>query len=89
MASSSCVEVKVLPTGYLFLPDRWIFADGHDTLKHLSPDYTFLVQHPSGRNLLFDLGMRKVCERSSLSTSLLGLGPGLGLALHVDSLNHY
>lgn len=53
-------EVYVLPTGYLWLPDRWIFADGDEQLKHLSPDYSFLIQHPSGKNVLFDLGMRKV-----------------------------
>ncbi|OAP63483.1 hypothetical protein AYL99_02710 [Fonsecaea erecta] len=53
------VDVYVLPTGYLWLPDRWIFADGDLKVRHLSPDYSFLIQHPSGQNVLFDLGMRK------------------------------
>jgi hypothetical protein len=60
MAIDQFVQVHVLPTGYLFLPDRWIFADGNLKLRHLSPDYSFLVRHPSGKNVLFDLGMRKV-----------------------------
>lgn len=54
------VKVHVLPTGYLWLPDRWIFSDGDDNLKHFSPDFSFLICHPSGRNVLFDLGLRKV-----------------------------
>lgn len=66
MESQPCVEVSVLPTGYLWLPDRWIFADGDVNLKHLSPDYSFLIRHPSGRNVLFDLGMRKVGFKCTL-----------------------
>ncbi|KIX06194.1 uncharacterized protein Z518_04168 [Rhinocladiella mackenziei CBS 650.93] len=59
MGVSKTVEVSVLPTGYLWLPDRWIFAEGDQKLSHLSPDYSFLIRHPSGKNVLFDLGMRK------------------------------
>jgi hypothetical protein len=54
------VEVSVLPTGWLYLPDTWIFSDGMPGLKHWSPDLSFLLQHPSGKKVLFDLGMRKV-----------------------------
>ncbi|KIW65757.1 hypothetical protein PV04_07985 [Phialophora macrospora] len=64
MVASPNVEVYVLPTGYLWLPDRWIFSDGDTGLRHLSPDYSFLICHPSGRNVLFDLGMRKDLERN-------------------------
>lgn len=60
MAPPQTVEVLVLPTGYLYLPDRWIFADGDTKLRHLSPDYSFLVCHPTGKKVIFDLGMRKV-----------------------------
>ncbi len=60
MRSPQEAEVYVLPTGYLWLPDRWIFADGDLKLRHLSPDYSFLIRHHSGKNVLFDLGMRKV-----------------------------
>ncbi|KIY03329.1 uncharacterized protein Z520_00020 [Fonsecaea multimorphosa CBS 102226] len=59
MAAPLTVDVYVLPTGYLWLPDRWIFADGDLQVRHLSPDYSFLIRHPSGQNVLFDLGMRK------------------------------
>lgn len=72
---ASTVEVSLLTTGYLFLPDRWIFADGDTKLRHLSPDYSFLIHHPSGNNVLFDLGMRKV----SLSCSYEEM-----FFLHVD-----
>ena len=71
MAISQTVELYVLPTGYLWLPDRWIFADGDRGVRHLSPDFSFLIRHPSGKNVLFDLGMRKV------SCILKGLEPAL------------
>jgi hypothetical protein len=63
---SPSVEVKVfaLPTGKLYLPDRWLFEDGDNNMRkarEFSPDFSFLISHPSGKHLLFDLGMRKVC----------------------------
>lgn len=75
------VEVFVLPTGYLWLPDRWIFADGDLKVRHLSPDFSFLIRHASGKNVLFDLGMRKVSSRLALRpcgncVDLWVLGPG-------------
>lgn len=27
--------------------------------RQLSPDFSFLISHPSGRHILFDLGLRK------------------------------
>jgi hypothetical protein len=54
------VDVSILPTGWLYLPDTWIFQDGKPGFKHWSPDFSFLVRHPSGRTIIFDLGMRKV-----------------------------
>jgi hypothetical protein len=59
--SSIPVDVSVLATGWLYLPDTWIFADGKPLLKHWSPDFSFLIRHHSGKSVLFDLGMRKVC----------------------------
>jgi hypothetical protein len=59
-----CVDVFALPTGKLYLPDRWLFEDGDNDMFHkrqFSPDFSFLVCHPSGKRVLFDLGMRKVC----------------------------
>ena len=61
---ASPVEVFALPTGQLTHPDRWLFEDGDDDLLRVRstyPDYSFLIRHPSGRNILFDLGLRKVC----------------------------
>jgi hypothetical protein len=62
--SSLSVSVFALPTGKLYLPDRWLFEDGDNNMykaRQFSPDFSFLIRHPSGTNLLFDLGMRKVC----------------------------
>ncbi|OJJ66093.1 hypothetical protein ASPBRDRAFT_138723 [Aspergillus brasiliensis CBS 101740] len=56
------VHVYVLPTGYLELPDTLIFAGGDPKLKHTSPDYSFLICHPAGKKVLFDLGLRKDWE---------------------------
>lgn len=60
MSSHSIVEVFALPTGYLWLPDEWIFADGDPRVKHLCPDFSFLIRQASGKNALFGLGVRKV-----------------------------
>lgn len=57
------VEVYALPTGQLSHPDRWIFEDGDEDwmkARHTYPDYSFLIRHHSGKNILFDLGLTKV-----------------------------
>jgi hypothetical protein len=64
LPNPSCfVEIYALPTGKLYLPDRWLFEDGdedYQNSRQYSPDYSFLIVHPSGEKVLFDLGMRKV-----------------------------
>lgn len=57
------VEVYALATGELNHPDRWLFEDGdEDIVKAINPypDFSFLIRHPSGQNVLFDLGLAKV-----------------------------
>lgn len=57
------VQVFALPTGWLYHPDRWLFEDGDSdqvNAKQQYPDYSFLIRHPAGQNVLFDLGLRKV-----------------------------
>lgn len=57
------VEVCALATGQLTHPDRWLFEDGDEDLmkaRRPYPDYSFLIRHPSGKNVLFDLGLAKV-----------------------------
>jgi len=64
---STSVEVHALPTGTLHLPDRWLFEDGDADIRRarqVSPDYSFLIRHPSGKNVLFDLGLRKDLENN-------------------------
>lgn len=55
------VYVSLVPTGQLFLPDKWILANANLSTKTLYPDYSFYIHHPaSGKSLMFDLGIRKV-----------------------------
>jgi hypothetical protein len=59
---TASVEVFALPTGKLYLPDRWLFEDGDNDMhnaRQFSPDFSFLIAHSSGKKVLFDLGMRK------------------------------
>ena len=61
--SAPKVKVYALPTGRLHLPERWLFEDGDDDVRRKredSPVFSFLIEHPSGRRVLFDLGLRKV-----------------------------
>lgn len=64
-SSTTVLKVYALPTGRVYLPDRWLFEDGDSSkdmksARQLSPDFSFLLSHPSGKHILFDLGMRKV-----------------------------
>lgn len=64
---ATAVRVYALPTGKIHLPDRWLFEDGDSSnemknARQLSPDFSFLLGHPSGKHVLFDLGMRKVAS---------------------------
>ena len=65
------VQVSALETGRFHLPDRWLFEDGPPdvTVGQDSPDYCFLIKHPGGTKVLFDLGLRKVSvwEQKSLT----------------------
>lgn len=64
------VEVFALPTGQLSHPDRWIFEDGDEDwmhARHVYPNFSFLIRHHSGKNILFDLGLTKVrCARTTV-----------------------
>lgn len=62
-ASTKNVNVYALPTGWIHLPDKWMFEDGDEDIvqaRQRLPDYSFLICHPSGKNILFDAGMPKV-----------------------------
>lgn len=68
-ASSATVDVRIIDTtswlsgistSHFFGPD----IKGHDVLS--CPAYSFLVEHPSGRKLIFDLGLRKDVENLAL-----------------------
>ena len=55
------VEVAALPTGHITHPLRWIFEDDKYVGKSdRFPDFSFFIKHPSGKKMLFDLGIRKV-----------------------------
>lgn len=56
-------KVYALAAGELNHPDRWLFEDGDEDIvkaKHPYPDFCFLIQHHTGKNVLFDLGLTKV-----------------------------
>ncbi|KAL3495817.1 beta-lactamase-like protein [Aspergillus germanicus] len=58
--STSTVRVRIIDTtSHIIVPfDMGAPAiKGHETLD--CPSYAFLIEHPSGRNLLYDLGVRK------------------------------
>jgi hypothetical protein len=64
VTSSVFLDVFALSTGQLSHPDRWLFEDGDNDMvkaRHVYPDYSFLIQHPGGKSILFDLGLKKVC----------------------------
>ena len=57
------VDVYALSTGELNHPDRWLFEDGDGDImgaRYPYPDFSFLIRHHSGQNILFDLGLAKV-----------------------------
>ncbi|KIY01375.1 uncharacterized protein Z520_02927 [Fonsecaea multimorphosa CBS 102226] len=65
--SAPRLDISALPTSRLQLPDRWLFEDGNvDTqvARQDSPVYSFLISHPSGKHILFDLGLRKELENN-------------------------
>ncbi|KAF3767971.1 Metallo-hydrolase/oxidoreductase [Cryphonectria parasitica EP155] len=63
--SSATVDVRIIDTTSWIggIPTKVFFTPvtkGYDTLE--CPAYSFLIEHPSGRKLLFDLGVRKDWE---------------------------
>lgn len=77
---SITLEMFALPTGKLQLPDRWIFEDGDQDLekaRQYSPYFSFLIIHPLGKKVLFDLGLRKVgfLTYALRFLAVTGLGP--------------
>lgn len=54
------MSITDIPTSFFYTPT----TKGHETL--VGPSYSFLIEHPpSGRKLLFDLGVRKDWENAS------------------------
>lgn len=73
ISSGSTVSVKMIDsTTAMKLPLSLIMGPkipGHDHLH--CPAYSFLIEHPSGRKLLYDLGTRKDLE--NLAPSILDM----------------
>jgi glyoxylase-like metal-dependent hydrolase (beta-lactamase superfamily II) len=59
--SSKFIQVSVLPSGFLTLPEHFFCADQHDrSVRNTVPSMSFLIYHPSARrHIVFDLGMRR------------------------------
>lgn len=57
---SKYARVSLLPAGFLTLPEHFFCADQHDKgVRNTVPSMSFLVLHPNGHKMVFDLGMRK------------------------------
>ena len=58
------VKLSLLPAGSLTLPEHFFCADQLDkNVRNSVPSMSFLLQHPpSGRKVVFDLGMRKILQ---------------------------
>ncbi|KAL3461033.1 beta-lactamase-like protein [Aspergillus heterothallicus] len=54
------IKLSLLPSGFLTLPSRFFCADKHSSNERLLvPSMSFLLQHPSGKKTVFDLGIRR------------------------------
>jgi glyoxylase-like metal-dependent hydrolase (beta-lactamase superfamily II) len=85
--SSNAVSVSVIDTTTTLRGvDCWKFMQpsirGHDYLA--APAYSFLIRHPSGRSLVFDLGIRK--DWWNLSPFLINRFKSSGY--HIDVKNN-
>ncbi|KAI4136400.1 MAG: hypothetical protein L6R39_007807, partial [Caloplaca ligustica] len=60
---NSTSRIKDLPTKMFMEPE----IKGHDMMD--CPAYSFLIEHPNGKKLLFDLGVRKDWENLSARTT--------------------
>lgn len=63
-------------------------VDRVETLADLQPSFSFLIEHPSGRNLVFDLGLRKDFENYSpaIRDHLLRIFPQIETSRHVAEI---
>lgn len=54
---SSYVDISIIPTGTLSLPDYFLHKDGSQD-PNTCPDYAFLIEHHAlGKKVFFDLGL--------------------------------
>jgi hypothetical protein len=81
--SEHVVDVSVIDsTTFIQVPAGFFVENplpGHETLE--CPAFVFLVQHPSGKKVLFDLGLRK--DPESLPPVILE-GMAQGVTAHAE-----
>ncbi|KAL4871280.1 beta-lactamase-like protein [Aspergillus spectabilis] len=54
------IKLSLLPSGHLTLPTRFFCADQSSSPECLLvPSMSFLLQHPTGKKIVFDLGLRR------------------------------
>lgn len=71
-AAATDLSAVINTTSWISLPTKLFFEPPIKGFDELSvPSYSFLVEHPSGRKLLFDLGVRK--DWGNLSPATLGM----------------
>ncbi|KAF3404438.1 hypothetical protein DPV78_003218 [Talaromyces pinophilus] len=61
MPGPNLVQVSLLPSGFLTLPEHVFCSDQHDkSVRNLVPSMSFLLQHSGSKTkIIFDLGLRK------------------------------
>jgi hypothetical protein len=57
-SASAYVDISLIPTGVLSLPDNFLHKNGDPEKIAVVPDYAFLIEHKaSAKNFFFDLGI--------------------------------
>lgn len=83
--SDATVTVRIIDTGSRASISASEFFEptipGHEVLAN-SPAYPFLTEHGSGRNVIFDLGIRK--DWRNFSPALLKMFKPAGVEVHGD-----
>lgn len=88
-SSTNVVDVRVIDsTARLRIPMTTFVKDhvpGHDFLE--CPAYSFLIEHPSGQKLIFDLGLRKDIGASppAILQSFVAESEKSGVSVTVDT----
>ncbi|KAK4160584.1 putative 3-hydroxyisobutyrate dehydrogenase protein [Cladorrhinum sp. PSN259] len=63
MSTTAFVTVSALDAGHLTLPESLFVTDANPNKRSTVPSLSFLIQHPTHRNIIFDLGIKRNLEK--------------------------